>query len=302
MAQYHILITGGSGLIGRELTTALLNRGYQVSHLSRHPGNDPRIKTFLWDIAKGQIDEECLDGIDTIVHLSGAGVADKRWTKKRKEEIINSRVMSIGLLYQLIKRKPNQVKSVISASGISYYGDRGDDLITENTAPANDFLGRCCILWEQAVDQGKAMSLRIVKYRTGIVLTKAGGALPTLAKPIRLGVGAALGTGKQWIPWIHITDTVNMYLKAIEDENLSGVFNMVAPQPVTNKKLTQAVARQLHRPYWMPNVPAFVIRLLFGEMGTVVLASVRSSSFKIEEAGFNFKYPIIEDALKELYG
>lgn len=301
MPQKHILITGASGLIGRELTYALLQKGYKVSHLNRKPGHNPEVNSYLWDVPKGQIDEQCLNGVDTIVHLAGAPIADKRWTKKRKQEIIDSRVQSIGLIYQLMRRKPNQVKHVISASGISYYGDCGDEIITEERAPANDFLGQCCVLWEQAVDNGSEFNLRIAKFRTGVVLSTESGALPVLARPIKLGFGSPLGSGKQWMPWIHIDDTVNMYIKAIEDDSVTGAFNMVAPQPLTNQQLTQAVARQLRRPLWMPKVPAFAIKLLFGEMSLVILQSLKASSVKIESAGFTFKYPIIADALKNLY-
>ncbi|MFA6084913.1 TIGR01777 family oxidoreductase [Mucilaginibacter sp.] len=297
-----ILITGGSGLLGKELTNTLLAKGYTVSHLSRSRGKNPQVKTFLWNVEQGQIDENCLEGVDTIIHLAGAGIADKRWTNARKKLLIESRTQSIGLIYELIKKKPNQVKSIISASATGYYSDRGDELLTEESPPAHDFLGTCCIEWEQAVDAGEKLGLRILKYRTGVVLTKDGGALPQLALPVKLGVGSPIGSGKQWIPWIHHIDVVAMYIDGINNEALTGVFNMVAPQPVTNAQLSQAVAKQLHRPFWAPNVPAFLIKLLLGEMATVVLGSTRVSAQKMEDAGFKFKYPDITSALKEIYG
>jgi uncharacterized protein (TIGR01777 family) len=297
----HILLTGGTGLLGRELTRALLDKGYEVSHLSRKPGNDPRISTYLWDIHKGQIDEKCLDGVDTIIHLAGAGIADKRWTDERKKELIESRTKSIGLIYKLMKKREHQVTAVISASGVGYYSDRGDELMTEDSPPANDFIANCCIQWEQAVDEGEQFGLRLLKFRTGIVLSQDGGALPQLAGPVKFGIGSPLGTGKQWMSWIHELDTINMYLFGIENPELSGVYNMAAPNPATNKQLTRAVAKQLHRPLWAPNVPAFAIKLLFGEMGSVVLGSTKVSAQKIETAGFKFKYPDLEGALKEIY-
>ena len=297
-----ILLTGGSGLLGTHLTKALLTKGYTVSHLSRNAGNNPQVKTFVWDINKGIIDEHCIDGIDTIVHLAGSGIAEKHWTDARKKDLIDSRVKSIELVYDLLKRKQHQVTSVISASGIGYYSDRGDELMYETSAPARDFISQCCVLWEAAVDEGQKFGVRILKFRTGVVLDKDGGALPTLAKPIKLYIGSPIGSGKQWVPWIHWQDVVNMYLLGIENKNLSGVYNMVAPNPVTNKQLTQAVAKQLHKPLWAPNVPGFVLKLLLGEMSSIVLGSTKVSAQKIEDAGFKFKFTNLEAALSAIYG
>ena len=298
----HILITGGTGVIGRLITDELLNRGYQVSHLSRKSGNNPKVTTYLWDVYKGYIDEHCLEGIGTILHLAGENIAFGRWTNKRKKEIIDSRTKSIGLIYQLIKSKPKQVNTIISASATGYYSDSGDELLTEESPPNNDFIAQCCIEWENAVDDGRKLGLRVIKFRTGVVLSKHEGALPQMAKPIKSGFGMPLGSGKQWIPWIHWRDVVDMYLYAIEKINLSGVYNMVAPDPVTNKQLTKALARQLHRPVWPIKVPSIVFKLLMGEMSTIVLGSTRVSAQKIEKDGFVFKYPELNGALKDIYG
>jgi uncharacterized protein (TIGR01777 family) len=298
----NILITGGSGLLGKQLTEELLSKGHTVSHLSRSKGKNPRVKTFLWDVDKGQIDEHCIDGVDTIIHLAGAGIADKRWSKERKREIVESRTRSIALVYGLMKAKANRVHTVISASGVGYYSDRGDVILTEESEPAHDFIGTCCIDWENAVDEGKELGLRILKFRTGVVLTTDGGALPQLAMPIKFGIGSALGTGKQWIPWIHQRDVVDMYLLGLDNEKLTGVYIMAAPNPVTNADLTKAVAKQLKRPLWAPKVPAFLIKLLFGEMATLVLGSTRTSAQKILDVGFQFRYPDIAAALQEIYG
>lgn len=296
----HILITGGTGLVGRLITDELLKRGCSVSHLSRRPGSNPNVKTWLWDVYKGQIDENCLDGVSNILHLAGENIAARRWTDKRKKEIIDSRTRSIELIYQLIRNKPNGVNTIISASATGYYSDRGDELLTEESPPNNDFMAECCIKWENAVDEGKKLGLRIVKFRTGVVLNKNEGALREMSKPIKLGFGAPLGSGKQWIPWIHWKDAVDMYLYAIEKINLSGVYNMVAPNPVTNKQFTRALAKQLHRPMWPVRVPSFVLKLLMGEMSTIVLGSTRASAKKIENDGFVFKYPELAGALKEV--
>ena len=300
--QQHILLTGGTGLIGSILTEQLLAKGYSVSHLSRVPGKNPKVKTYLWDITKGEIDPHCIDGVDTIVHLAGAGIAEKRWTKKRKKVLVDSRTKSIGLIYEVMKNHPHKVKNLVSASATGYYGNRGDELLTEDSKPTFDFLSTCCVAWEKAVDKGEALGLHILKFRTGVVLDKNGGALPQLAAPVKYGAGSPLGSGKQWIPWIHWQDVIDVYLTGIENNTLNGVYNMVAPNPVTNKQMTQAIAKQLHRPLWLPNVPGFALKLLLGEMSEVVLGSDKVSAQKIEDAGYKFKYPDIETALKEIYG
>lgn len=297
----HILITGGTGLIGKKLTQHLLNKGYSVSHLSRSPGTDARVATYLWDINKGQIDPHCIDGVDTIIHLAGTGIADSRWTPERKKEIIESRTRSIALVYDILRQNAHSVKTVISASGVGYYSDRGNEIMTETCAPAHDFIGACCVAWENAVAEGEKLGLRVVKFRTGVVLSADGGALPKMAAPVKFGLGAALGNGKQWMPWIHEQDVIYMYMFAIDHEELSGAFNMVAPQPVTNHQFTKAIAKVLHRPFWLPNVPAFALKLALGEMSTIVLGGTNASAKKIKAAGFSFSYPELMEALKDLY-
>jgi hypothetical protein len=233
--------------------------------------------------------------------LAGAGIADKRWTNKRKKEIIESRTKSIGLIYGLLQSKTNQVKSVISAAATGYYNDRGEELLTEESKPSNDFLGNCCVQWEQAVDKGEELGLRVLKLRTGVVLTNKGGALPKLAIPIKLGLGSPLGSGKQWVPWIHHQDVIDLYFYGIENAGLKGVYNMVAPNAVTNKQLTKAVATQLHKPLWLPNVPAFALKLLLGEMSTIVLGGSKVSAQKIAATAFKFSFTTIEAALADIY-
>jgi len=255
----------------------------------------------LWDVNKGEIDASCIDGVDTVVHLAGAPIAEGRWTEKRKKEIIDSRAKSIGLIYGLLGAGNHQVKSVVSASAIGYYSDRGDELQTEDSPPNTDFMGRCCIEWERAVDEGKKLGLRILKFRTGVVLNEEG-ALKLMAQPIKLYVGSPLGNGRQWVPWIHWQDVVDMYMLGIENEDISGVYNQAAPNPVTNAQLVKAIAKQLHKPLWAPKVPASLLKLLMGEMSTIVLGSTKVSAQKIEETGYRFKYPDITSALKQIYG
>jgi len=301
MKKGKVLITGASGTVGKSLTQLLLTVGYEVVCLSRTLSANDKIETYKWDIPKKEIDPNCINGVDIIVHLAGAGIADGRWTDERKHEIIESRTESIRLIYDLIKTRPNQVKRVVSASAAGYYSDRGDDLMNEEDLPASDFLGECCVLWEQAVDEGLALDLSVVKFRTGVILDKKSGALQKLAAPIKLGFGAPLGDGKQWMPWIHLQDVVNMYFMGIADLSLNGAYNMSAPSPVTNKELTKAVAKQFKKPLWLPNVPAFALNLAFGEMGAVVLGSTKMSTEKIEKTGFKFLFPTIELALKNIY-
>jgi hypothetical protein len=301
MKKGKVLITGASGTVGKSLTQLLLTVGYEVVCLSRTVSANDKIETYKWDIPKKEIDPNCINGVDIIVHLAGAGIADGRWTDERKHEIIESRTESIRLIYDLIKTRPNQVKRVVSASAAGYYSDRGDDLMNEEDLPASDFLGECCVLWEQAVDEGLALDLSVVKFRTGVILDKESGALQKLAAPIKLGFGAPLGDGKQWMPWIHLQDVVNMYFMGIADLSLNGAYNMSAPSPVTNKELTKAVAKQFKKPLWLPNVPAFALNLAFGEMGAVVLGSTKISTEKIEKTGFKFLFPTIELALKNIY-
>jgi len=302
MSINHILITGASGLIGRQLTKKLLDKGYQVSHLSRSPKQLINVKTYLWDINRGVIDENCIQGVDLIVHLAGAGITDERWTDKRKKVLIDSRTKSIKMIYKLLQTRPHQVKKVISASATGYYNDRGNELMTEDSPPSKDFLAHCCVLWEQAVNEGVQLDLKILKFRTGVVISEQDGALPKIAAPVKFGIGAALGSCKQWVPWIHLDDVVAMYLYGIEQFELTGVYNMVAPEPVTNKQLTKAIAKQLKRPLWLPNIPAALLKLMLGEMATVVLGSTKVSAEKTEQTGYQFKFTKIEAALREIYG
>lgn len=295
-----ILITGATGLVGKELKTQLLNKGYEVNTLSRKKSSDPN--NFVWDVYKGTIDSSCIEGVESIIHLAGEPVAEKKWTDERKKQIIDSRVKSTELLYQTIQNKSDhQIKSFISASAVGFYGDCGDEILTENSVNGYGFLAECCKLWEDAVNKGKKLSLRIVKLRTGIVLSNEGGALPQLDKPIKLFVGSALGTGKQWTPWLHIDDMVAMYIYALENVKMEDSYNACAPFPVTNIGLTKAIAKHLKRPFWPIKVPKKVIELLLGERAEAVLMSNNTSAQKILDAGFKFKFTDLDEALTSLY-
>lgn len=295
-----ILITGATGLVGTELKKHLLTQGFEVNTLSRKKNNDPN--NFTWDVYKGEIDANCLNGVNAIIHLAGEPVADKKWTDERKKQIIDSRVKSTELIFKAIKSKPDhQVKSFVSSSAVGYYGDCGDEILTEESPNGYGFLAECCKLWEDAVEQGKKLSLRIVKLRTGIVLSTKGGALPQLDKSVRLFVGAAIGTGKQWTPWIHIDDMVEMYIEAVKNLKMEDSYNACAPFPVTNEGLTRAIAKHLHRPFWPIKVPKRAIELAMGERAEAVLMSSNTSVQKILDAGFKFKFTDLDEALEKLY-
>ncbi len=299
-----ILITGGTGLIGAKLTSLLLKKGYDIHHLSRsiHHNANPRIKTFVWDVYKGEIDPACIHHVDTVIHLAGEPIAGKRWTKKRKESIVHSRTRSIEMIYNLIRtNKSHTVKAVISASGANYYGESGNTMLTEDKPAGTGFLPDTCITWEKAVDVGLDIGLRVVKFRTAMVLSDEGGALPQLDKPVKLGLATSFGTGSQWTPWVHINDVLNAYVFAVENEKLSGTYNLSGPTPVSMNMLIDDIAAQLGRKRWLPNVPAFALKLALGEMSETLLMSCRLSADKLQSEGFEFQHLTPQSALEDIY-
>jgi hypothetical protein len=294
-----ILITGASGLIGKRLTDLLLKKGYQVSHLSRS-SKSGRVPSFVWDVDKGEMDSKALEGVDAIIHLAGAGVADKRWSKSRKEEILMSRINSSQLLYKKLSTINHSIKTVVSASAIGYYGFEGDEVFTEDSNPGTDFLADVTKQWEAEVDKLAELKIRVVKLRIGIVLSKKGGALPEMTKPIRLGVGSPLGTGNQQLSWIHLDDLCEMFIHAAETNQMSGAYNAVTGLWVTNTALTKAIAQVLNKPLWLPNVPDIALKIIVGEMAEIVLNGSKISADKIKKTGFVFNYTKLDEALKKL--
>lgn len=296
-----VLITGGSGLIGRRLTELLLEKGYRVIHLGRSLRSTGSVKCYQWNISKGTIDDAALKEADYIINLAGAGVADKAWTMNRKKEIMDSRIKSTEMIFEKLQSSAHTVKAFISASAIGIYGNTGAQLIAEDAPLANTFLGVTCQLWEKAVDSISSLGVRTVKIRTGDVLSKEGGALPVFAFPVKLFLGSPLGNGEQYMSWIHLDDLCGIYMKALEDNSMEGAYNAVAPHPVKNKDMIKALAGTLHRPMFMPAVPAFLLRMILGERAGLVLDSTKVSSKKIMDAGYLFKYPIIDEALASIY-
>jgi uncharacterized protein (TIGR01777 family) len=297
----HILITGATGMIGKKLISALYEKGHSIAVLARKSKPVKHAKVYLWDVYKGHIDPACIQGVDTVIHLAGENVAEKKWTKERKQKIIDSRVKSAELLQKLIKDSNAPVRTFISASGVAYYGDCGDEILTENSSNGYGFLAECCKLWEGAVDKGRTLGMRIIKFRIGFIMAKAEGALAALDKPIRFFAGAPLGSGRQWIPWVHVDDIISMFSAAVENPLFSGAYNACAPFPVTNETLTRAVAKALHRPVWPIHVPEKVLEMILGKMSEVVTSSNNTSAQKLLDEGFIFKYTDLEDALTDIY-
>ncbi|WP_162053818.1 TIGR01777 family oxidoreductase [Pontibacter pamirensis] len=296
-----ILITGGSGLVGMRLSEMLIDQGYEVAHLSRNPDKVSNYKTFKWDVKEGTIDENAITYADYIVHLAGASLASDKWTEDRKKEIINSRVKSANLLYNAMKSSEHHVKGFISASGVGIYGDSGDQLMSEESTAGDDFLADVCQSWEASAWQMHELGLRTVIMRLGIVLSTKGGALPQMARPVKMMAGAPLGSGKQYMSWIHLDDACRLFISAIEDPQFAGVYNAVAPHPVTNKQFMKELAEAMKKPLVLPKVPAFAINLMMGEMSDVVLTGQRVSANKVLQTGFTFEYNYLEEALESFY-
>ena len=303
-----ILITGGTGMVGTALTKMLVNKGHQVIILSRSPkiSEDKSITYANWDVTNNKIDEKSIAEADYVIHLAGAGVADKRWTTARKTELVESRTLSSALLVKALATIPNKVKAVISASAIGWYG--GDELLKGNNKyfieemlPDRHFLGETCRLWEDSIRPVEKLGIRLVKLRLGIVLSNEGGAFVEFKKPVKFGLAAILGSGKQIISWIHIEDVCRMFVFAIENEQMQGAYNAVAPMPITNQLLTLALAKKMKGKFFVSmNIPAFILKLMLGEMSIEVLKSTKVSSEKIRNAGFTFLYPSITAALAHL--
>ncbi|MBL7758676.1 MAG: TIGR01777 family oxidoreductase [Chitinophagaceae bacterium] len=305
-----IIITGGTGLIGQALTKALTGRGDEVVILTRHPEKykaQPGITYAGWDPARHWIDPEVWPKATAVIHLAGAGVADKRWTKARKQEIRDSRVQGGEAIVKALSSQKHQVQVVISASGIGWYGPDpripNPDPFREDAPAADDFLGQTCLAWEQSLQPLEELNIRVVKLRTAIVLSRAGGALKEFSRPLRGGIGAIMGNGRQFISWINIDDLVRIYLFALDHPNCKGSFNAAAPSPVSNQQFTEQLGQQLRGRFFIPvYIPAFLLRWIMGEMSVEVLKSATVSCSRLHVEGFQFLYPELQPALRHLLG
>jgi uncharacterized protein (TIGR01777 family) len=294
-----ILLTGGTGFIGKYLTDILIANGFAVSILSRsEKNNSGAITYYKWDLEHNYIDEEAILKADYIIHLAGEGIVEKRWTAKRKKDILESRTKPIDLIHSVLQKHNKSLDAFVSASAIGIYGAKtSDEICTEDTPPANDFLGLTCQKWEQASDKIEALGIRTVKIRTGIVLGRNEGFLKKLTPSFKAGFGAILGTGKQYVPWIHIEDLCCIYLKAIQEKQIIGAYNATVLDNTTNSILSKTLANLYGYSIWLPKVPSFILKLFLGKMSVAVLNGQRVSSEKIKNEGFNFQYEDLKTAL-----
>lgn len=294
-----VLITGAGGSVAKVLAKKLENE-YTVRFLTRTKKYE---NDFEWNIKNGTIDEKAFENISHIIHLAGANISEKRWTDERKKEIISSRVDSAQLILKTLQEKNIQLKSFISASAVGIYGAiTSEKIFKEEDEKGNDFLSEVVILWEKAADEflEKGVAERVVKVRTAIVLSESAGALKKMAVPVKFGIGSPIGTGRQYIPWIHIDDLSSVFEYAIKNENIKGAYNASAPQHTDNENLTKEIAEVLNKPMFMPNIPGFVMKLMFGELSVALLEGSRTSSEKLQNAGFQFKFPNLKNALENL--
>jgi uncharacterized protein (TIGR01777 family) len=298
----RVLITGATGLIGTEIVKQCHNKGIAVNYLTTNKSkisNTENYKGFYWNINANEIDTDCIKNVDVIIHLVGASIS-KRWTDKQKQAILDSRIKTTALLHDTLKNNIHTVSQIIAASAIGYYPDSLTKYYTEEDTEVNgSFLGEVVEKWEIAIDTFKNLNIKLSKIRIGIVFSSQGGAFPQLSKPVKYGVGAAMGTGKQWMSWIHIDDLINLFMFTLEHK-LEGIYNGVAPNAATNEEVTKAIAKHVKRLLFLPNIPKFVMALALGEMHAILFQSQRVSAQKIEDAGFNFKYYNLNTALSQL--
>ena len=296
----NVLISGGSGFIGRHLTALLIAKGYSVSILSRsEKQNKENVFYYKWDVVNQTIDEKAVLNADFIIHLAGENIAEQRWTAKRKAAIIDSREQSTLLLYSVLKKNNKKLDAFISASAVGIYGAvNGAEICTEDMPPANDFLGYTCQKWEDSLDFIENLNSRTVMIRTGLVLGKNEGFLKKLTPLFKYRLGSALGSGKQYMPWIHVDDLCAIYYQAIVDPAMSGPYNAAINDNTTNSVFSKTLACVFGYSIWLPNVPAFVLKLFMGQMAIIVLTGRRVSSDKIEQTGFKFQFKNLEGALR----
>ncbi|MEN9907018.1 MAG: hypothetical protein RLZZ540_159 [Bacteroidota bacterium] len=297
----NVLITGGTGFVGRHLTDLLVANGFSVSILSRSKrANAENIFYYTWDVEKQFIEEEAIQKADYVIHLAGANIAEKRWAEKRKEEIVSSRELSAQLIYNALLKYNRNVEAFVSASAVGIYGAmNGRAICSEEMQPMNDFLGLTCQKWEAAANQFEKLGIRTVKIRTGLVMGKEDGFLKKLVPIFKLRLGSALGTGKQYMPWIHIDDLCRIYLEALKNPLMSGAYNAAITDDTTNQLFSKTLAKVCGYSMWLPNVPSLLIKIALGEMSKLVLTGRRVSSEKIEKIGFQFVHKNLEATLKD---
>ena len=295
----RILITGGSGFVGLHLSNLLIAKGYEVCWLTRKINSFVDVTQYLWDWREKHIDFSVFKNVDVIINLAGANLNGRRWDAKLKKEIYESRVRSTAFLFETISKHPYQISSFISASAVGYYGNVQTEKTYYETDPCgDDFLATTCRDWEQAANKFSELNIRTVVLRSGIVLSEHSEAFKKISLPFRFGLGACLGSGKQYFPWIHLQDLLNIYLKAVIDSSFTGAYNAVVPESLTNKQLAKKLSKHFRKKIWLPNIPSFYIKLLFGEIADSLLHQSNISSEKILRTGFKFEYPGIDSFVK----
>jgi len=279
-----------------------MQEGYAVSHLSR--SKQPSLEgvdVIQWDVKNGDLEAAAIEAFEHIIHLAGTGIVDKAWTDERIREIEESRTKSAKLIIDAVEKNQKKPVSFVSASAVGYYGfQTSEHVYKEADEPADDVIAETCIAWEKQVDEMQQLGVPTAKIRIGLVLSEKGGALKEMAKPFKLGFGAALGSGKQYMPWVHIDDLCRLFIKAME-EKWTGVYNGAAPNQVNNQQFSKVLAKTLHKPFFLPNVPAFVMRMILGSRARLVLEGSRVSTKKVQEKGFDFTYHKLEEALRDIY-
>jgi len=301
MSGRTILIGGGTGLVGSRLSEMLEEKNYNVLHLSRKAKPDARFPAYKWDLKNKTIDEAAIEKADYVINLAGAGIVDGRWTTSRKKLIIDSRVDSTMILKNAFEKAGKTPKAFISAAAIGFYGNTGEDWVKETDQPAdNRFLSHSCVEWEKTLDEVKATGWRTARIRIAIVLSTKGGALEKIMLPLKANLGGYFGDGQQWYSWIHIDDLCNLFIYALENENFKGTFNGGSPNPERNKPFTQKVADAMDKTALLAPGPSFVMRLAMGEMADTILNSNRISAEKVEASGFEFQFPELEGAVRDL--
>lgn len=296
-----ILLTGGTGLIGTSLTDYLIENGNKVRILSRRDkiSKNDRIRYFSWKPSEFYIPHEALEGVDHVVNMAGANIFAKGWTKEYKDIIYRSRINSTKTIIQAIE-KNDDIKTLISMSATGYYPS-GNEVFTEKSIPGNGYLSKVCLDWENEALKLKDSKKRLVILRTGNIISREGGMIEKVEIPVKLGIGAYLGSGKQKVSWIHLKDFCKLIVFILKNKAMEGIYNAVSPNPVSNKELTKAMAHSLHKPLFLPNVPAFALRLFLGDRANLALKSFSVSSSKLETSGFQFDFPTIVEAMRDLY-
>jgi len=291
-----VLLTGSTGLVGKSLVRVLKDAGFSVRRLTTRRELAVQEGYFLWNPAAKEADDRAFEGVEYIIHLAGSSIGNGRWTARRKKDILESRTLTAELLLAKVSQLQLPLKAFVSASATGYYGSATTETIYDEYSPAGrDFLADVCVQWEKAADRFQSAGIRTVKMRTGVVLAKGAPALEKMLLPIKSGLGGPLGNGRQYMPWIHLDDLCRLYLRAICDESMSGAWNAVAPEHITNRELMRTLARKLGKPFFLPPVPAFMLRLLLGEMAVIVTDGSRVSSRRLKATGFEFKVATLDD-------